>query len=321
MRGNFGPHVADRIRESTTEFLSNEKTPPERGELAATQVKELIETIANEQLGLRGEVHLFGSFSNGFRTGSSDVDVVFVGDLGSETPASVLNAFIMHTTDYGFIHVTKIFQANVPLIKMTHAESNIEVDLCINNRLGVRNSYLLLSYCCYESRLADLGRLVKAFAKSRDLVGTADGCLNSYAYMLLVITYGLYVNLVPNLQLLAHEPVYIDRWDVKFLEDLSILPPSTCELSLPELIVGFFHFYAFEFDWEKFAVCMRLFDGSSPVDKFSLMTPTSADQWYIEDPFDLKHNLGGKCSVNGKKTYSWGVSGRRAYVAEHGQLE
>ena len=95
MRGNFGPHVADRIRESTTEFLSNEKTPPERGELAATQVKELIETIANEQLGLRGEVHLFGSFSNGFRTGSSDVDVVFVGDLGSETPASVLNAFII----------------------------------------------------------------------------------------------------------------------------------------------------------------------------------------------------------------------------------
>ena len=37
-------------------------------------------------------------------------------------------------------------------------------------------------YCCFDSRVADLGRLVKAFVKSRELVGTADGFLNSYAF-------------------------------------------------------------------------------------------------------------------------------------------
>jgi hypothetical protein len=296
--------IADKLASSTMEFLQAEKAPGEdtaRAEYAAAQVKEIVENLALHELNLQGEVHLFGSFSNGFRTGSSDVDVVFVGDLNGETPQVILNNFATHAMRSGFTHITKIFQANVPLVKLTHAETGIEVDLCVNNRLGVRNSYLLLSYCCYDSRIADLGRLVKAFAKSRDLVGTADGLLNSYAYMLLVIHYILHVKLAPNLQTTATQSVFIDRWDVKFCEDLTTLPESSSPMQLPELLLGFFHYYAYEFDWTRHAVCMRLYEGNEPVDKFSLHTPIHEDQWYVEDPFDLKHNLGGKCSPAGKK--------------------
>lgn len=296
--------IAEKLASSMMEFLQAEKAPGEdtaRAEYAAAQVKEIVENLALHELNLQGEVHLFGSFSNGFRTGSSDVDVVFVGDLNGETPQAILNNFATHAARSGFTHITKIFQANVPLVKLTHAETGIEVDLCVNNRLGVRNSYLLLSYCCYDSRIADLGRLVKAFAKSRDLVGTADGLLNSYAYMLLVIHYILHVKLAPNLQTTATQSVFIDRWDVKFCEDLTTLPESSSPMQLTELLLGFFTYYAYEFDWTRHAVCMRLYEGNEPVDKFSLHTPIHEDQWYVEDPFDLKHNLGGKCSPAGKK--------------------
>ena len=34
------------------------------------------------------------------------------------------------------------------------------------------------------------------------------------------------------------------RWDVKFCEDLTILPESTSPMQLPELLLGFFHYYA-----------------------------------------------------------------------------
>ena len=33
----------------------------------------------------------------------------------------------------------------------------------------------------------------------------------------------------------------------------------------------------------------------------SLGTTTSAEQWYVEDPFDLRHNLAGKCSLQAKR--------------------
>ena len=78
----------------------------------------------------------------------------------------------------------------------------MEVDFGINNRLGVRNSLLLQQYCAMDERVQDIGRLVKAWAKKKDLVGTADGFLNSYAYMLLVIYFlqvGLEEPLLPNL--------------------------------------------------------------------------------------------------------------------------
>merc|ERR550525_108654 len=106
-------------------------------------------------------------------------------------------------------------------------KSGIEVDFCINNKLGIRNSLLLSTYCQYDERVAQLGRLVKHWAKSHELVGTADGCLNSYAYVLLTLHYllSLHPQVVPNLQLLATEHVPVsdskwgttDHWDTKFV--------------------------------------------------------------------------------------------------------
>jgi terminal uridylyltransferase len=293
----------ERIAESTQEYFSSEEESQQQkleSESAAHGIKDLLDRIVPE-LNINGEVHLFGSFSNGFRSANSDLDIAFVGDLGSEPASGVLGRLADRCEREGFSNVTRIFQANVPVVKLTHSASGLEVDLCVNNRLGVRNSYLLLSYCCYDSRVADLGRLVKAFVKSRELVGTADGFLNSYAYMLLVIHYCLYVKLTPNLQEIAEESVFIERWDVKFCEDLSSLPKSKCTLSLAELIVGFFHYYAYEFKWSQHAVCIRQCQGSRPIDKYTLQTQTSEEQCYVEDPFDLKHNLAGKCTQTGRQ--------------------
>ena len=45
---------------------------------------------------------------------------------------------------------------------------------------------------------------------------------------------------------------------------------------------------------------MRMNKPGHSVDKFSLATVTSEDQWYVEDPFDLKHNLAGRCTQPGQ---------------------
>merc|ERR1712232_209015 len=128
---------------------------------------------------------------------------------------------------------------------------------------------------------------------------------NSYAYMLLAVHYlqSLKPPVVPNLQAMATESVPVkdnkwgceDCWETKFVEDVKALPPSQNKQSVSELIVGFFHYFGSVFDWKLHAVCMRLNRPDFAVDKYSLATAINEEQWYIEDPFDLKHNLSGKC--------------------------
>jgi len=277
----------------------------EEREKAAKRIRLVLAGIAR-QLCMTGEVQAFGSFSNGFTTGTSDLDVVFLGTTGTDNTISVLGKFASLAADLGFENVTKIFSASVPLVKFTDVKSQMEVDFCINNELGVRNSLLLQSYSRCDNRVLLLGRLVKDWAKKHELVGTADGYLNSYAYMLLVIHFLQSVQplVVPNLQASATEPYPVtdnkwgceDCWETKFDNQVEAIPKSQNTMSLGELMLRFFHFYTRVFDWRSHAVCMRLNRSGVAVDKYSLTLPTNDEQWYVEDPFDLKHNLAGKCS-------------------------
>lgn len=297
----------DTIIAETREHLGSDTKVVDR--VKSAKRIQLIVAGLTRHLGMNGEVNMFGSFSNGFKTGGSDLDIVFRGDDPVDSSISLLSRFMeyIQKNPVGFENVTQIFQANVPLVKFTDKVSEMEVDYCINNELGVRNSLLLNRYCVYDDRVLQMGRLVKDWAKRHDLVGTADGCLNSYAYALLNIHYLQFLGVVPNLQELATESVDIvdqkwgceDVWDTKFFD--GDMPPSENKQSVAELLVGFFHYYSNVFDWKKHAVCMRQCGPGKTIDKETLRTPSTEEQWYVEDPFDLKHNLAGKCSRQGRR--------------------
>lgn len=310
-RQRLDPKLMDKLNQHCKKHIGDDQEKLRYRERDAYRIQLVISGIIGK-MGITGEVKMFGSFMNGFKTGSSDLDVVFLTPQGHCDQAVQILSRFSTMVPANFENITKIFKANIPLIKFTDSANNMEVDFCINNRLGVRNSLLLLTYCKYDERVNELGRLVKDWAKAHDVVGTADGCLNSYAYMLLVIHYlqTLTNPVVPNLQKLAKEPVLVvddkwgveDTWDTKFMEDISGLEKSTNTEETGELLIGFFHYYGFVFDWSQHAVCPRLNgSGASWVDKFSLVTNASEEQWYIEDPFDLKHNLAGKCSPSGRQ--------------------
>jgi len=279
-------------------------------EKSARRVQTAISGMV-QRLDPNGSVEIFGSYTNGFRTGGSDLDVVYDGDVGPDGAISMLENLVKVLPDFGCDNIVRIFQARIPLVKFTDIASGIEVDFCLRNKLGVRNSQLLGSYGRFDARVHQLGTLVKMWAKGHELVGTADGFLNSYAYALLTIHYLQSVRppVVPNLQQLATESVPIsdskwcsgDVWETKFVEDVASLPLSENRQSIAELLVGFFRFYGHLFDWQNHAVCPRLNQPGTAVDKYSLLVPITEEQWYIEDPFDLKHNLGGQSTDDGRK--------------------
>lgn len=317
MTVHYDGQLLSQLNKEISDFLQTGADTSKRDK-SAIRIKMTLNGLARE-LGLNGSVHTFGSFSNGFKTGTSDLDVVFVSNKNGndaqtdDRAVSILQKFAenLPLKDLGFTNITKIFQASVPLLKLTDVDSEMEVDFCVNNELGVRNSLLLNTYCKYDRRVLHLGRLVKEWAKKHELVGTADGCLNSYAYMLLVVFFLQSISppVVPNLQLIETESFLVpdrkwggeDYWETKFKMNVEDLPPSQNKMTTGELLINFFQFYTRDFDWRRHAVCMRKQESGSNVDKNSLVLPANDDQWYVEDPFDLKHNLAGKCTRAGKK--------------------
>lgn len=311
-KSSLDPDIENKIEEAINDTLAATDGLLALREKRVRRVQLTLRGLAKE-LGLEGDVEVFGSFMNGFKMGGSDLDVAFI---PKGEPAHIhLEKFAERLPSLGFENITKIFRANVPLVKFTDKQTQMEVDFCINNELGVRNSKMLAVYCQYDTRVLKLGRLVKDWAKRHQLVGTADGYLNSYAYMLLVIHYlqSLEPPVVPNLQTLAPAsasfPVcdkkwgFEDKWETKFVDDIQSLPNPTSEntMSVAELLVGFFKFYTEIHDWKRHAVCIRLNEPSVCIPKDSLVNQANTStEWYIEDPFDLRHNLAGKCSPAGR---------------------
>ncbi|CAJ1334452.1 unnamed protein product [Effrenium voratum] len=90
-------------------------------------------------------------------------------------------------------------------------------------------------------------------------------------------------------------------WETKFFKEVVELQPSDNRMSIAELLFGFLHFFGREFNWSKHAVCIRLNSPGAVVEKSQLCKTADPEQWYIEDPFDLKHNLAGRCSAAGRR--------------------
>lgn len=266
-------------------------------ERAAHRIQFLLSGIV-ANLGIYGKVEMFGSYMSSLRTSSSDLDLVFLSApySASEPAVSILSRFADALPQtWHFTNVTRVLTAKTPLVKFTDVQSGMEVDLCVNNQLGIQNSRLLFSYCQYDERVAPLCKLVKDWAHHNNVVGIAEGCLNTYTYVLMTIYFLQHVSpsVVCNLQMLATEPVQItddkwgslDCWDAKFVEDVSTLAPSSNTESLAQLLLGFFYFYGW-FDWMTFAVSVRLGGEGVQIEKWMLPLSTSEEQWYVEDPFD-----------------------------------
>eukprot|EP00929_Paragymnodinium_shiwhaense_P066520 TRINITY_DN33373_c0_g1_i1.p1 TRINITY_DN33373_c0_g1~~TRINITY_DN33373_c0_g1_i1.p1 ORF type:complete len:590 (+),score=131.93 TRINITY_DN33373_c0_g1_i1:80-1849(+) len=289
------------------------------------QYKKLRDLFARviERQGLKGHIEAFGSYRSGIRIGASDLDVVYLptereeaGEGENElTPTMILQLFAVALRKHGFKGITPVYMASMPLVKCLSPEG-AEVDLCVGNRLGVQNSRLMAAYANLDTRVQKVGQQVKHWAKCCDIACSSDGHLSSYAYTLMTIFYLQYTEppVLPNLQAVAaaadpDTPVQVRDnrwgcetwWDCKFLEDTDIVPASSNKQGVEELVAGFFNFYANIFDWQRHAVSIRLgrkvgLDDIYP-GKVGLLGTTGSTVWYIEDPFDLKHNLASNTTV------------------------
>jgi len=192
-----------------------------------------------------------------------------------------------------------VFQKKLP----TGTYEPVDVDICVDNVLVVRNTKLLPAYAKLDPRVAALGRVVKAWAKRSRIVGTPDGMLSSYTYIILVLAYlqNCDAPVVPNLQAAGLEPgeelepsIITDgnrSYNVAFRTGASW--KSSNDSTTAELLYGFFAYYGRDFNWTSQCVSIR--SGMHPK-----ATDEPRERWVIADPFEHWRNLAGQCSEYGK---------------------
>lgn len=244
----------------------------------------------------------FGSAVNGFETSASDVDCVVrlpeetIERLLSNDPTGAVprptegfyseerrrekQAAVLAVKELskaleeskelkgmGIMVVEVVTEARVPVLKCASTEG-IAVDISFNNTLPLHNSKLLRAYADLDARIADLGRLIKHWAKQRGVNDALDGTLSSYSHVLLVLHFLQRVRLAPNLQqngptakreAADRASCRLDgKHDVWFLDPTLHQHDACPELQdwlkfAPEnatllgLLSGFFRYFAYEF--------------------------------------------------------------------------
>jgi len=224
-------------------------------------------------------------------------------------------------------NVQPLLRARVPIVKLHDPISGLNVDICVNNKLARHNTAMLKKYATIDPRMRKLGILIKIWAKRRLINFPYRGTLSSYAYILLVIAF-LQNRSPPVLPCLQHlyqgryvkdPPMYpVDGWNIYFDKSFVSFPEhQSNQESLGELLLGFFHYFAHEFDYDNDVVCVRLGKIISKLDKcWHLKPDLSFDEmgdeeraahgddspprfrrlefheFCIEDPFDTSHDVG-----------------------------
>ena len=149
------------------------------------------------------EMICFGSFINGFSINNSDVDCTILTNSFMEERSLLgylsvaLNS--LKPEDFEFLCLNNK-QIRIPILKI-HSDQLGEMDLAINNVLGVANSKLLKVYSEINEKCQTLGKLVKIWGKSNNLIGPS--IMSSYGYIVMVIYFLQLKRMLPSLQVIA----------------------------------------------------------------------------------------------------------------------
>jgi len=209
--------------------------------------------------------------------------------------------------ELGFQVLRSLPRARRPLVTLRDRKGAIsECDVSINNCLPRWNTQLLRAYSVLDDRLRPVVLLVKAWAKNHRVCGAIEGNLSSYAWTIMVIYYFQLVKIVPSLQMLAEEPRSVidsDYWSYQREFDTSFLPAEEFlqrrvgeapegarpDLSMADILHGFFRFFAREYRWGSEIVSIRCPERRAADAWWRLYGKVHPEPGvHVEDPIELR---------------------------------
>ncbi|KAI4497895.1 hypothetical protein M0802_007011 [Mischocyttarus mexicanus] len=260
--------------------------------------------------------HKFGSTQMGLGFKDCDLDIYM--DIG--VPISETNGawtmpkvfkevkHIMYKKSNIFTNIVPILQAKTPIIKCYFVPYKVSCDISFKNGFGIYKSNLIKHCLSLDTRIKPLMVLIKFWGRQSKMSG--NGKISNYSLLLLIIFYLQQpeVRILPPLMEFQKtcEPIIIDGWQVNFDEN-TVLPPITNRSTIPQILAGFFEFYAkFPFKtcvicpWDGIAHAKELFTNTSNLPDYMARYKKIAIQEEsrlnvsssacIQDPIELNRN-------------------------------
>ncbi|NWU66965.1 GLD2 polymerase, partial [Pterocles burchelli] len=270
------PVAKDKLSQQVLDFFQacqQQTCDLNRKELCRIQLQREIQRIFPQS-----RLFLVGSTLNGFGTRSSDGDLCLVlkeepiptflfnfniiFQVNQKTEARHILSLVQKlfsTKLCNYIERPQLIRAKVPIVKFR--DKVRQFDLNVNNIVGIRNTFLLRTYAYIENRVRPLVLVVKKWASFHEINDASRGTLNSYSLVLMVLHY---LQTLPEPILPSLQKNYPESFDPTMQLHLihrvpGTIPPylSKNGSSLGDLLLGFFKYYATEFDWSHQMISVR----------------------------------------------------------------
>ena len=274
------------------------------------QIVNQLETYLKGTFNQDAELQVIGSTANGFGQKYSDLDLCLTLPSQNIFESQAVLRLEQKLKDNPWVDcVVAIHNAKVPIVKLRHKSSCVNIDICVFNILAVHNAALLRAYSSIDSRVKDLGYVVKAMAKNLAICNARKHTLSSYAWLNMTI-YFLQQRQPPVLPVLQElymgkrkpKRIVEEKWNSWFYDNLDSLPKiwpeyKTNKESLGELYEGFLTFYTEEFLFDVDYVSIRCREIRTRYERrrgskwFEGFCAGNKKPMVIQDPFELTHNI------------------------------
>ncbi|NXM80810.1 GLD2 polymerase, partial [Oenanthe oenanthe] len=257
------PVAKDELSQQVLELFQacrQQASDLDRKELCRTELQREIQRIFPQS-----RLFLVGSSLNGFGTRTSDGDLCLVVkeepiptffinfnttfQVNQKTEARRILSLVQKlfsTKLCNYIERPQLIRAKVPIVKF---------------RDKVRQVFYMFILLAVENRVRPLVLVVKKWASFHDINDASRGTLNSYSLVLMVLHY---LQTLPEPILPSLQKNYPECFDPTMQLHLVHQAPRTIPpyiskngSSLGDLLIGFFKYYATEFDWSHQIISVR----------------------------------------------------------------
>ncbi|CRH02756.1 nucleotidyltransferase, putative [Plasmodium relictum] len=212
---------------------------------------------------LKGKIYFVGSCENNIWIKNSDIDCCIVVENCEDKNSYLYNLrVIKNAINLIYPSLTiNIIKASVPIAKIYEQQNNI-CDISINNTAAIVNTKFVSSLCNIDERITIINRIIKYWAKQKNINNRSQGTFSSYALFLLTYYFfqNLNVPLLPSYKSIERENAssFEINSEYFFLQDEVQMPFYTNiedikskfpnlkrnKEDISKLLYGFFEFYS-----------------------------------------------------------------------------
>jgi non-canonical poly(A) RNA polymerase PAPD5/7 len=131
---------------------------------------------------------MFGSTANRLALKGSDIDLLVI-DKKTKLDVLYNRVFNLLKEQKIFEYVVPLSQATVPIIKILHKETGINLDIVFNREDGLQGLAIVIKFITVYPELKPLYFVLKAFLKYRKLDQTYTGGISSFMLVNMIVFY------------------------------------------------------------------------------------------------------------------------------------